>query len=70
MVEHRKELELQKHEYSKKLPKDEPNMEYVKNLFVKTYLGPSDVSRMSLKVLQTILKLTADEYRDIEKRLK
>ena len=41
-----------------------------KNLFVKTYLGPGDVSRMSLKVLQTILKLTPEEYRDIEKRLK
>jgi hypothetical protein len=59
MTEHKKELELQKHEYSKKLPKDEPNLEYIKNLFVKTYMG-GDVSKMSLKVLQTILKLTND----------
>jgi len=45
-------------------------MEYVKNLFVKTYLGPNDVSKMSLKVLQNILKLTPEEHQNIEKRLK
>lgn len=58
-------MDLQKHEYNKKLPKDEPNLEYIKNLWVKVFVGPVDVSRMSLKVLQSILKFTAEEYKEI-----
>lgn len=38
-------------------------MEYIKNLFVKTFTSPPDVAKMSLRVLQNILKINTDEFK-------
>ena len=63
-------MDLQRHEHSKKVPKEELNVEYAKNILVKLFVGTADSMRMSLKVLQSLLKLSDAESKLIEKQLK
>lgn len=53
-----------------KMSEEVANLEFIKQLLLKMFIGPKEAAVMALEVLAKVLKMTSDEMKTCSKKLK